>query len=137
MPAGRMASRASSPRAMFIWVLALIAGAGFSIAGTNRLAATVAAVRTGLAKRTPVVRMLSHLPDEVVVATNVVPDDGRPIPELVVGPFGVAVVHELGPRDAIRPVGSTLGACAPRRAGCRPNTRSIASTATRSGSATG
>ena len=51
--------------------------------------------------------MLSTLPDDVVVATDVVPDDGRPIPELVVGPFGVAIVHELGSPDAIRRVGST------------------------------
>ena len=35
------------------------------------------------------------------------PNSGRPIPELVVGPFGVAVVHELGPREAIRRVGNT------------------------------
>ncbi len=50
--------------------------------------------------------MLSHLPGDIVVATGVVPDDGRPIPELVVGPFGIAVIHELRPREIIRPVGS-------------------------------
>jgi hypothetical protein len=91
--------------AVVIWALALIAGAGLSVAGTSRLAATVASVRTRAARLSPVVRMLSNLPDDVVVATNVVPDDGRPIPELVVGPFGVAVVHELGPRESIRRVG--------------------------------
>jgi len=37
--------------------------------------------------------------------TDVVPQDGRPVPELVVGPFGVAVVHELPPRDRVRRVG--------------------------------
>ena len=92
--------------AVFIWVLALVGGAGLSIAGTNRLAATVAAVRTGAAARPPVTRMLSRLPDDIVAAIGVVPDEGRPIPELVVGPFGVAVVHELGPREIIRSVGS-------------------------------
>ena len=35
------------------------------------------------------------------------PNSGRPIPELVVGPFGVAVIHEMGPREAIRRVGNT------------------------------
>ena len=53
--------------------------------------------------------MLSSLPEDVMVATDVMPNDGRPIPELVVGPFGVAVVHELGPREAIRRVGQHLG----------------------------
>ena len=32
---------------------------------------------------------------------------GRPIPELVIGPFGVAVIHELGRREAIRQVGTS------------------------------
>ncbi len=92
---------------IFIWVLALVACACLSLAGTNRLAATVASVRTRAIGRTPVVRMLSSLPADVMVATDVMPNSGRPIPELVVGPFGVAVVHELGPRDAIRRVGNT------------------------------
>ena len=35
-------------------------------------------------------------PDVTAVSTDVVPTEGRPIPQLVVGPFGVAVIHELG-----------------------------------------
>ena len=91
--------------AIFVWVLALIAGAGLSIAGTNRLIATIASVRTPTHTR-PARRMLAELPDDVDVATDIAPDDGRPIPELVVGPFGVAIIDELGPREIIRPVGS-------------------------------
>ncbi len=49
--------------------------------------------------------MLSDLGNEIVVTTGVVPDDGRPVPELVVGPFGVVVVHELGPHEVVRPTG--------------------------------
>jgi hypothetical protein len=93
--------------AVFVWVLALVAGAGLSIAGANRLAATVSSVKTGSPTRPPVTRMLSTLGDDVVVATAVRPDDGRPIPELVVGPFGLAVVHELGPREIVRHTGYT------------------------------
>jgi hypothetical protein len=99
--------------AVFIWVLALVAGAGLSIAGANRLAATVAAVRIGGPARPPVSRMLSHLGD-LVVATGVRPDDGLPIPELAVGPFGLAVVHELGPREIVRPVGNAWARRTPR-----------------------
>ena len=83
-----------------------------SIAGTNRLAATVAAVRIRAAA--------AHAgrPDAVGPARRgrrrhraSLPDDGRPIPELVVGPFGVAVVHELGlARRSIRPSRQRLGA---------------------------
>ncbi|MFI5042829.1 MAG: hypothetical protein ACHQNA_13460 [Acidimicrobiales bacterium] len=92
--------------AIVAWALALIAGAGLSVAGTNQLAATLASVRVA-ATPGPVVRMLSSLPGDVSVATDVVLHDGRPIPELVVGPFGIAVVHELGPRETIRPIGNS------------------------------
>ena len=90
-----------------VWFLTLIACAALSVAGTNRLAATVASVRARTTRTSPMVRMLQTLPDEVVVATNVVPADGRPIPVLVVGPFGVAIVHELGPRETIRRIGDS------------------------------
>jgi hypothetical protein len=91
--------------AVFVWVLALVAGAALSIAGTNRLAATVATVRTGSTAPPSVISMLSGLGNEIAVVAGVVPDDGRPVPQLVVGPFGVVVVHELGPHDVVRPTG--------------------------------
>jgi hypothetical protein len=47
------------------------------------------------------------LPPDVIVAVGVVPVDGRPIPELVVGPFGVAVVHPMPPSDRVRRVGDS------------------------------
>ncbi len=102
----RGAGTVELPGAMFIWTLALVAVAGLSIAGTNRLAATLAMVKIRVGARSPVTRMQSQLPDDVIVVTDIKPDDGRPIPELVVGPFGVAIVHELAARETIRPVGS-------------------------------
>jgi hypothetical protein len=36
------------------------------------------------------------------VASNVRPTDGQPIPELVIGPFGVAVVHALPSSKSVR-----------------------------------
>ena len=44
MPTGH-AESGQLAGAMVVWVLALVAGAGFSVAGTNRLATTIAAVR--------------------------------------------------------------------------------------------
>jgi hypothetical protein len=92
--------------ALAVWSLVLIAGACLAVAGTSRLAAAVASVRAH-AGRSPVARMLANLPEDVVVATDVVPGSGRPIPELVIGPFGVAIVHEMGPKTAIRRVGQS------------------------------
>jgi hypothetical protein len=104
------ASRSGSSRmmiALMVWTLGLVAGAALFVAGTNRLAVMVADVRSRSRSRrgSPVLRALAALPADVVVATGVVPNDGRPIPELVIGPFGVAVVHEMGKGDRIRRVG--------------------------------
>jgi hypothetical protein len=92
---------------MIVWALALIAGACLLVAGTDRLATTIAAVRSRRARRAPVMRAMGELPEDVVVASGVVPQDGRPIPELVIGPFGVAVVHEMEAGDRIRRVGTS------------------------------
>jgi hypothetical protein len=91
--------------AMLVWALSLAAGAALLVAGTNRLAATVASVRRRAASRSPVMRVKGGLPEEIVVAAGVVPHDGRPIPELVIGPFGVAIVHEMEGRDRLRQAG--------------------------------
>ncbi len=91
--------------AMLVWALSLIAGGALLVAGTNRLAATLASVRSHAMQLSPVVRAIAHLSPEVVVASGVVPQDGRPIPELVIGPFGVAVVHAMESSDSTRRVG--------------------------------
>jgi hypothetical protein len=91
--------------AMLVWALSLAAGAFLLVAGTNRLAVTLASVRLRAARRSPVMRAMARLPEDILVAAGVVPHDGRPIPELVIGPFGVAIVHELESRDRLRRVG--------------------------------
>ena len=91
--------------AMLVWALSLIAGGSLLVAGTNRLASTLASVRSRASSLSPVVRAIGRLSSEVVVATGVVPNDGRPIPELVIGPFGVAVVHAMESSDSIRRIG--------------------------------
>lgn len=92
--------------AMLVWALALIAGGAMSVAGTNRLAYAIASVRTRPPGNSPLMRVLGHLP-EVVVAGGAVLEDGRPIPELVIGAFGVAVVHAVATNDRVRRVGTT------------------------------
>ena len=90
---------------MLAWLCAVVAAAALAVAGTNHLAAMVASVRARAARRSPMIRMMQGLPDEVVVATDLVPNEGRPIPEVAIGPFGIAVVHEMGSSDSIRRVG--------------------------------
>ena len=92
------------PFAAIVWWLGLVAGAALLIAGTNRLAVVVDAVRGSLRASSAVARALAGLPSESVVIRNVVPHDGRPVPTLVVGPFGVAVVEELAAADRLRRV---------------------------------
>ena len=98
----------------------------------------LATVRTGVGARPPVTRMQSPAcPTTSSSSTDIKPDDGRPIPELVVGPFGVAIVHELAARE-IDPAGREwLGEA--DATGLDPDriSRSIASTATRNASGIG
>lgn len=83
------------------WSFALTAPAGFGLAGAVRLA-TVLDQATSRPRPTPAFRMAQHLGDECVLATRVVLPDGRMIPELIIGPFGVAVIESLPPEGASR-----------------------------------
>jgi hypothetical protein len=85
-----------------VWSFALIAGGGLLVSGTNQLAATVAFLRRGSANGGPAARALASWSDEVAVVGDVVPNDGAPIPELVIGAFGVAVVHVLPSSKRVR-----------------------------------
>jgi len=102
--------------ALLVWALAIIAGACLLVSGTTRLATTVAAVRSWsrARDRSAVFCALAALPLDVVVASGVILNGDRPIPELVIGPFGVAVVHEVGARDVIRRMGQSWEARTPR-----------------------
>jgi hypothetical protein len=82
------------------WTFALTAPAGLGLVGTARLVRAVERARARRPRTTPAVRLARAIGDDHVVATQVqIPDGGRRIPELVVGPFGAAVVEEL-PRPA-------------------------------------
>ena len=85
-----------------IWSFSLIAGGALLVAGTHRLAIILTTLRTPRRLCGPAVRAVAHMSDEVVVAGGVVPNAGPPIPELLIGPFGVAVVHELLPSAQVR-----------------------------------
>jgi hypothetical protein len=76
---------------LLAWTAMLAAPAGLVLLGTDRLARMLATVRAGIGRRRP--DSLATLPHDVAVIRGVRLDDGRPTPTLLVGGFGVAVVH--------------------------------------------
>ena len=85
-----------------VWSFALIAGGSLLVAGTNRLALTLSSVRRGRRTGGPAAVALAGSSEEIAVAAGVIPGDGAPIPELAIGPFGVAVVHALPSAKRVR-----------------------------------
>jgi hypothetical protein len=84
------------------WTFALIAPAVFLIVGMAKLVDTIELVDDRRKPPRPATRIAESLPEDHVVAERVRLPDGRVVPELVIGPFGVAVVEELPPARASR-----------------------------------
>jgi len=89
--------------AVAAWTVALVAPACFVILGSARLIQAVEPL--GRPRRRSVSALAGSLSDEYVAATRVLLPDGRIIPELVVGPHGIAIFEELPPAGAARTVG--------------------------------
>jgi hypothetical protein len=83
------------------WTFALTAPVSFGLLGILRIAGAVDYLtnRYGV---TPTVRVARSLGDDLHVAANVLLPDGRPVPELVIGPFGAAVISQMPPARTIR-----------------------------------
>ncbi|HEY3523129.1 MAG TPA: hypothetical protein VGK63_05460 [Candidatus Limnocylindrales bacterium] len=90
------------------WSFALTAPALFGVVGLMRLIGVVDLVTSSRRRRGTAVTRASALPDEFVAADRVRLPDGRAVPELVLGPFGAAVVAQLPPLGAIRMHGSVF-----------------------------
>jgi hypothetical protein len=106
MPAGRPTTSELVAGAL-AWTFALTAPAGFGLVGLARIATGVEKWRARKPRITPAVRLRREIGDDHVVATSVrLPDGGRPVPELVIGPFGAAVIEELPPAGAVKARGS-------------------------------
>ena len=101
LPAGRP-DAAQTAIGMGIWAVALVAPAGFVLVGANRLARIVAAARGRVPRRTTTLKGLYSLPDDATVASGLTLPDGRGVSELVIGPFGAAVIRELPPAAITR-----------------------------------
>jgi hypothetical protein len=101
MPTGRPSTYELVVGAL-AWTFALTAPAGFGLVGVARLVTAFDRWRARRPRATPAVRLRRAISDDHVVATAVrLPDGSRTLPELVIGPFGVAVIQELPPPGAI------------------------------------
>lgn len=87
---------------MLAWTFALVAPATFIIVGLARIVTVVDSVSASRPRRTPASRLARVLGDEYVVASRVRLPDGRTVPDLIIGPFGAAVLEELPPRGVSR-----------------------------------
>ena len=87
---------------MATWAVALVAPAGFVLLGTSRLARILAMLRRRDPVRAAALRALNGLPADMTLATGLTLPDGRGVSNLVIGPFGVAVVRELPPAAVTR-----------------------------------
>jgi hypothetical protein len=84
-----------------ITVLLVVPGVCILV-GTTRLARMFATVRHHVRWRSPVAGALRALPEGVSVASRLTLPDGRTVSDLVVGPFGAAVIRELPPASMTR-----------------------------------
>ena len=100
LPEGRL-NAGQMATGMAIWAIALVAPAGFLLVGFNKLARILAMVRGRVPRRSVVLRALRGVSD-VVVAPVIALPDGRTVSDLVVGPFGAAVIRELPPTASTR-----------------------------------
>ena len=87
-----------------IWAFTLVAPPSFAIVGALRIGRVARAVTAR-----PPARALTHvakaLGDEYTAASDVRLPDGRIVRDLVLGPFGLAVINELPPPRATRHTG--------------------------------
>jgi hypothetical protein len=104
---GTSAGTSSLSLAMLVWALAIVAGGSLLVSGADRLADTAAGVRDRARRPSALARVLATLPDEVAILPGIPTRDRRPVPQLAIGPFGVAVIHELPSAEIVRRAGSS------------------------------
>ena len=101
MPTGRPTTYELIAGAL-AWTFALTAPAGFGLIGVARLFTAYERWRARRPRITPALRLRRAIGDDHVVATGVrLPDGSRTLPELVLGPFGAAIIEELPPAGAV------------------------------------
>lgn len=100
-PSGRATSNQLALGAL-AWTFGLTAPAAFGVVGLARVASAFESMAHRRVRPTPVYLARHGLGADHALATRVpLPDGSRVIPEIVVGPFGAAVIEELPPAGAV------------------------------------
>ncbi len=85
-----------------IWAAALTAPTAFVAIGLVRVAMAVERLRDRRRRRSIVVALAGSFPPNVTVIPRLELPDGRAIPDVVVGPHGIAFFEPLPPREVTR-----------------------------------
>jgi hypothetical protein len=101
MPTGHLGT-GETAIGVVIWAVALVAPAAFIILGATRLARILSSARHRIPRRSSLERSLGTLPEGVVLARGLTLPDGRGVSDMLVGPFGAALIRELPPSAATR-----------------------------------
>jgi hypothetical protein len=88
------------------WSFGLTAPALFVIVGMVRLMGVAELLSALRPRPSRLARMAGSLTDDYTCAIRVRLSDGRVIPQMIVGPFGLAIIEELPPAAATRRHGS-------------------------------
>lgn len=100
-PTGRATSTQLAIGAL-VWTFGLVAPGMFGILGVIRVGSALGSLSDRRIRPTPAYSARAMLGEDHAVATGVpLPDGSRIIPEIVVGPFGAAVIEVLPPAGAI------------------------------------
>ena len=101
MPRGR-ADTGQMIVGMAAWAVALVAPPVLLLVGARRRARILGRTRDRMPRRSAVMRALTDPPEDVVIAHGLTLPDGRGVADLIVGPFGAAVVRELPSPEVTR-----------------------------------
>ncbi len=100
IPSGRQ-DAGQTAAGVVVWGLALVAPAGLVLLGASRLSRILGGARRRIPRRSPLAAALADTPD-IVLARGLTLSDGRGLSDLVVGPFGAAVLRFLPPPELTR-----------------------------------
>lgn len=111
-PTGARTSTSQLAVGAAVWGFGLVAPASFAIVGAMRLGLVARAV-SAKPKPRATTRLVSAIDDAHTCATDVRLPDGRVVRNLILGPFGLAVITELPPARAMRHQGMSWEVRAP------------------------
>lgn len=100
-PAGARSSTGQMAIGALVWGFALVGPASFAIVGALRIGRVARAV-TAKPPARATTRLASVIGDEYTCATDARLPDGRLVRNLILGPYGLAVLTELPPARAMR-----------------------------------